>query len=135
MGKKLFISESERQYILNMHSAYKAKQSISEQTDNPDREFIRGIQNFLNERIKAGLVVDGLTDNNLTSKTAKAIQAYQKLLNQLNSKNPATPQIAEDGVWGSETWNAMPDSDKERCKTLIAKEGGIIDQFLNWLGF
>ena len=95
------------------------KRVISEQTE--ERNFIKGIQNFLNTKC-AKLVVDGKTGRN--SKTEKAISDYQGKIGLY----PA------DGVWGQATWDKMPEQDKALLKKLIAKEGGIIDEFLNWLG-
>ena len=95
------------------------KRVISEQTENIN--FIKGIQNFLNTK-GAKLVVDGKTGRN--SQTEKAIIKYQ-------SKIGLYPA---DGVWGSNTWAKMPEQDKALLEKLIAKEGGIIDEFLNWIG-
>ena len=39
-----------------------------------------------------------------------------------------------DGVWGPDTWNKMPPKDKKMLSDFIAKEGGLFDRFLNWLG-
>jgi peptidoglycan hydrolase-like protein with peptidoglycan-binding domain len=95
------------------------KRVISEQTEQ--REFIRGIQNFLNTK-GAKLVVDGKTGPN--SQTEGAISNYQAKIGVY----PA------DGVWGPDTWDKMPEKDKVLLKKLIAEEGGLIDEFLNWLG-
>lgn len=95
---------------------------ISEQTE--ERNFIKGVQRFLNKKLKLKpeLVVDGKTGPN--SKTSEAIEKYQSMIRVF----PA------DGVWGEQTWNSMPESDKKLLKDLIAEEGGLIDRFLNWLG-
>lgn len=90
---------------------------INEQSE--ETKFIRGVQNFLNQKINAGLVVDGKTGTN--SKTAEAIRKYQSMI----GLHPA------DGVWGYNTWMQMPEKDQKLLKSLIAKEGGIIDRFLN----
>ena len=95
------------------------KKVISEQTE--EKGFIRAVQNFLNKRIKANLMVDGKTGPN--SKTEAAIMKYQSMIG-------ATP----DGDWKQETWSKMSESDKKVLKQLVAKEGGLIDQFLNWIG-
>ena len=39
-----------------------------------------------------------------------------------------------DGVRGENNWNKMPEQDKKILKDLTAKEGGLVDTFLNWLG-
>jgi hypothetical protein len=92
---------------------------IKEQTE--ERNFIKGIQKFLNTK-GAKLAVDGKTGRN--SQTEKAIMDYQ-------SKIGVYPT---DGVWGPDTWDKMPSKDKELLKKLIAQEGGPIDMFLNWIG-
>lgn len=92
---------------------------INEQSE--EAKFIRGVQNFLNQKINAGLVVDGKTGPN--SKTAQAIKKYQSMIGLY----PA------DGVWGFNTWEQMPEKDQKLLKSLIAQEGGIIDRFLNWI--
>jgi hypothetical protein len=92
---------------------------INEQTE--EKNFIKGIQQFLNTK-GAKLMVDGKTGSN--SKTEQAIMDYQ-------SKIGVYPT---DGVWGETTWSKMPPKDKEKLKDLIADEGGLIDQFMNWIG-
>jgi peptidoglycan hydrolase-like protein with peptidoglycan-binding domain len=100
---------------------------ISEQSE--ERNFVKGVQKFLNaKKITGGnkqpLMVDGKTDNNLSSQTSQAIEKYQLMI----GVNPA------DGVWGPNTWEKMPSKDKSLLKDFVAKEGGIIDRFLNWVG-
>ena len=116
--KKIRVTESELKDII--------KKIVLEQDEDPNHEFIRGIQRFLNETLKPSpnLTVDGLTDHNLKSNTAKAIARYQ-------SKIGVYPT---DGVWGDDTWSKMPQMEKEKLKDLIAEEGGVISQFLNWIG-
>jgi hypothetical protein len=92
---------------------------ISEQTE--ERNFIKGVQRFLNTKGEK-LVVDGKTGRN--SETERAIIKYQ-------SKIGVYPT---DGVWGKDTWDKMPEKDKKLLKDIVAKEGGIIDRFLNWIG-
>jgi hypothetical protein len=92
---------------------------INEQTE--ERNFIKGVQRFLNTKGEK-LVVDGKTGRN--SETEKAIMNYQ-------SKIGVYPT---DGVWGMDTWKKMPEKDKKLLKELVAKEGGIIDRFLNFIG-
>lgn len=93
---------------------------INEQTE--ERNFIKAVQIFLNQKLNLKLVVDGRTGPN--SETAKAIQRYQTSINVF----PA------DGVWGHVTWSKMPEQDKKMLKDIIAKQGGLIDRFLNWIG-
>lgn len=95
------------------------KKVINEQTE--ERNFIKGIQQFLNTK-GAKLVVDGKTGSN--SKTEQAIMDYQ-------SKIGVYPT---DGVWGPDTWDKMPEKDKVLLKKLIAQEGGLFDRFLNFIG-
>lgn len=124
MSNKILISEEEKSRILNLHENFKTKGILNEQDDDPQHSFVRGVQKFLNEKIKAGLTVDGLTDNNMKSKTAQAIGKYQQNLGV----------YPVDGVWGPETWSKMTKEDKERLKDLVAEEGGLIDRFLRWIG-
>lgn len=112
MKKVIRLTESDLQRIV--------KRVINEQTE--ERDFIRGIQRFLNEKLKLNLEVDGKTGPN--SDTEKAIMKYQRLINCY----PA------DGVWGPNTWEKMSAPDRKKLKDMIAEEGGLLDQFINWLG-
>lgn len=120
MGKKVIrLTESDLNKIVT--------RVISEQTE--ERNFIKGIQKFLNTKKITGdnnqpLIPDGKTDNNLRSQTAQAISRYQ-------SKIGVFPA---DGNWGEDTWSKMSQQDRTMLKDLVAKEGGIIDRFLNWIG-
>lgn len=115
MGKKLVrLTESQLISVVNT--------VIKEQQDYIEHQFMRAVQNFLNEKIKANLKVDGLTGRN--SKTEQAIMKYQEMIGS----------YPIDGVWGKDTWSKMPELDKKRLKYLVAKEGGLIDMFLNWIG-
>ena len=119
MKKVIRLTESDLEKIVKI--------VINEQTE--ERNFIKGVQNFLNMKKITGdnkkpLVVDGRTDNNLTSQTAQAIEKYQAMIGLYPT----------DGVWGPNTWEKMPPKDQRLLKDLIAKEGGLIDRFLNWIG-
>lgn len=119
MGKVIRLTEADLTKIV--------ERVISEQS--AEREFVRAIQRFLISKKITGdnkqpLVVDGKTDNNLTSQTAQAISKYQKAIGCSRT----------DGVWGEETWNKMPPKDKQQLEDLVAEEGGLIDQFINWIG-
>lgn len=103
------------------------KRVISEQ--NMDRQFIRAIQRFLNNKKITGdnrqpLTVDGKTDINQTSQTSQAISRYQS---SIGCRRP-------DGVWGEETWSKMSPQDRKQLQDLVADEGGLMDRFLNWIG-
>jgi L-lactate utilization protein LutC len=113
MAKKIIrLTESELAKVIG--------KVITEQSE--ERNMTRAIQKFLNQKMRAGLVEDGKTGRN--SATEEAISKYQ-------SKIGVYPS---DGTWGENTWNKMPERDKKLLKDLIAKEGGPIDTFLNWLG-
>jgi peptidoglycan hydrolase-like protein with peptidoglycan-binding domain len=104
------------------------KRVISEQ--NVDRQYVKAIQRFLNSKKITGdkgipLFVDGATDNNLTSQTAQALSKYQRAIGCRST----------DGIWGEETWSKMPSNDQKQLKQLVADEGGLMDKFLNWIGF
>lgn len=119
MNKRIIISESERKTILNMHSTF--KKNLKEQSDEYEKEYIRAIQKFLNEKLKLNLKVDGLTGPN--SETSKAIQKYQQYIGV----------YPVDGVWGEITMDKMPTKDKQRLENLVAEEGGVMSQFINWV--
>jgi hypothetical protein len=63
MAKRFIITEEEKGDILSKYGL------INEQDNYENHTFIKGIQRFLNEKIRAGLKVDGLSDNNLKSET------------------------------------------------------------------
>jgi hypothetical protein len=112
MAKKVIrLTESDLTRIVN--------KVIKEQTE--ERNFVKGIQTFLNSK-GAKLTVDGKTGPN--SQTEKAIMAYQNKI----GVNPT------DGVWGPNTWDKMPEKDRVLLKKLIAQQGGLIDVFLNKIG-
>ena len=112
MTKKVIrLTESDLTRIVN--------KVIQEQTE--ERNFVKGIQTFLNST-GAKLTVDGKTGPN--SQTEKAIMAYQ-------NKIGVSPT---DGVWGPNTWDKMPEKDRVLLKKLIAQQGGLIDVFLNKIG-
>lgn len=113
MGKKVIrLTEADLAKVV--------KRVITEQSE--ERNMTRAVQKFLNKTMRAGLVEDGKTGRN--SATEAAISKYQ-------SKIGVYPA---DGVWGENTWNKMPEQDKKILKDLTAKEGGLVDTFLNWLG-
>jgi hypothetical protein len=128
MSKRFIISEEEKRDIRSRYGL------VNEQDDKPDHIFVRGIQRFLNEKLKIKLKVDGLTDINGNSETAKAIMRYQEMLNKLTSKTDEYRMpLTIDGNFGYETHKFMPLKDKQRLDDLVAEEGGVIDQFINWL--
>jgi hypothetical protein len=106
MSKRIIISEQEKNEILNQHNVY--KKMLNEQVDEHSK--IKAIQKFLNEKMKAGLTVDGKTGTG--SNTAKAISNYQSSIGV----------IPADGVWGEETTNKMPPADKKRLEDLKYQE-------------
>lgn len=112
MTKKIIrLTESDLVKIVN--------RVINEQDIREETKFKLAIQDFLNQKIKANLDVDGL----MGDKTSEAISKYQQLIG-------ADP----DGIWGQKTWNKMPENDKKLFKNLMAKRGGLIDKFLNFIG-
>lgn len=112
MGKRIIkLTENDLRHIV--------KRVVKEQTE--ETNFIKGVQQFLNTK-GAKLVVDGKTGRN--SNTEKAIMNYQHKIGVYPT----------DGVWGPNTWDKMPTKDKILLKDLVAKQGGILDRFLNWIG-
>ena len=125
MNKRILISEEEKIDILKMHNKAKSFYMLKEDESmvNPERQFVRGIQRFLNEKFPTlKLVVDGKTGSG--SKTEAAISKYQGMIGVIPS----------DGVWGPQTWEKMPPNDQKRLKWFIADEGGFMDKFFNWIG-
>ena len=125
MNQRTIISETERERILNMHNKAKSYFMLKEDEspEDPHRQFIRGIQRFLNEKFPGlKLVVDGKTGSG--SKTEAAIMKYQTVIGQ----------IPTNGVWTQETWEKMSPKDQKRLKWFIADEGGLMDKFFNWIG-
>jgi hypothetical protein len=113
MAKKIIrLTESELAKVIG--------KVITEQSE--ERNMTKAVQKFLNKIMRAGLVEDGKTGRN--SATEAAISKYQ-------SKIGVYPA---DGTWGENTWKKMPERDRKLLKDLMAKEGGPIDTFLNWLG-
>jgi peptidoglycan hydrolase-like protein with peptidoglycan-binding domain len=95
---------------------------IIKESDFEHENLIRGVQKFLNEKLKTRLKIDGKTGPN--SDTEKAISKYQLMIGV----------YPVDGIWGEITESKMPKRDAQRLKDLIAEEGGIIDTFLNNIG-
>jgi len=125
MNQRTIISETERERILNMHNKAKSYHMLKEDESmiDPNRQIIRGVQRFLNEKMPSlKLVVDGKTGPG--SKTEAAISKYQSMIGVIPS----------DGVWGRDTWEKMPPKDQKRLKWFIADEGGLMDKFFNWIG-
>jgi len=100
--KKIIISEKEKKNILEMH--YNNKNVVSEQSE--DTKNIKYVQEFLNQKLKAGLTVDGVTGD----KTKQAISKYQSMI----GVNP-------DGVWGYDTQTKMPQQDKKILDQIKSK--------------
>ena len=125
MSQRTIISETERERILKMHNKAKSYHMLKEDEsmEDPNRQIIRGVQRFLNEKMPSlKLVVDGKTGSG--SKTEAAISKYQSMIGVIPS----------DGVWGRDTWEKMPPKDQKRLKWFIADEGGLMDKFFNWIG-
>jgi hypothetical protein len=110
MSKRIVISEEEKKEILNKYSIN--RDTIVEQTE--DTDFIKAVQTFLNEKMKAGLTVDGRTGTN--SKTWNAISDYQTKIGV----------IPADGTWGDETWAKMPPEDSKRLKQIMYDQESIL---------
>jgi murein L,D-transpeptidase YcbB/YkuD len=110
MLQRFILSEEEKKTILNQHSSFKGK--LQEQTE--DTDFIKSVQTFLNEKMKAGLVVDGKTG--IHSKTANAISTYQTNIGL----------IPADGVFGKETWAKMPQEDSKRLKEIMYDQESLL---------
>lgn len=90
-----------------------------------ERDFVKGLQMFLNEKLKLipKLEIDGKTGPG--SNTEAAIEKYQSMIKVY----PA------DGVWGEQTTNKMPDNDKKMLKYFVSKtSGSLVDKVLNLIG-
>jgi hypothetical protein len=125
---KFTVSEEEKRQILEQHKSRGYKTSvISEQTETYNRNM--AIQCFLNKKgVKddAGqpLKMDGSIGNYPKSKTAQAIVKYQTMIKVYPT----------DGVWGPDTMEKMPESDKKIYKDCVAEHGDIFDKGLHMLG-
>jgi len=95
MNKRILVSESEKERILNMHESFKQGKLINEQSE--EREHTRAVQKFLNDKrvLNAGLETDGKTGPG--SKTEAAIIKLQEKIGVYPT----------DGVWESETEEAL----------------------------
>jgi hypothetical protein len=125
--KKFTLTEEERKEILEQHKSHGYKTIINEQSETINMN--KAIQCFLNKKgIKddAGqpLKVDGSIGRYPNSKSAQAIVKYQEMIKSY----PA------EGVWGNNTMNKMPESDKKIYKQCISDHGDIIDKGRHWLG-
>ncbi len=119
MGKIVKLTESQlKQVIDNL---------VLEQSE--ERDFIRAVQRFLNEKFKNDktfkpLKIDGLTGPN--SATENAISKYQTMVKVYPS----------DGVWGDNTWEGMAKNAPNDVKLLekyMSEEGGPMDKIIYWV--
>ena len=102
------------------------KRVIQEQDENYKANIT--IQCFLNKKgIKDGsgqpLKLDGSIGTLPNSKSAQAIAKYQSKIG-----------VEADGVWGYDTGQKMPNSDKETFKQCASDHGDFIDKAMHWLG-
>lgn len=109
-NKKIIISESERQEILNQHG--KHGYNISEQAADLNRK--KAIQCFLTKKGLYKGEIDGL----MGDKSKAAVQQYQ-----VNARVYPT-----DGVWGPETEKKMNDADKKIFKQCQTEHGDLMDK-------
>ena len=102
------------------------KRVVLEQTETIN--YNKAIQCFLNKKgIKDSsnrpLDVDGSIGTYPKSKATQAIAKYQQMIG-----------INSDGVWGNDTNEKMPKSDKIIFKQCISDYGDILDKGAHWLG-
>lgn len=115
-GKKLVIENFDKLVNTKLGDA---KPLLREQTE--EANITKSIQCFLNKRMNAGLVVDGLAGDN----TSKAVEKYQSNIGVF----PA------DGILGPDTKDKMPQSDVKILEECINEHSDIIDKVLRWFGF
>jgi len=120
------LSEEEKKDILEQHRSRGYKSSINEQ--NETANINKAIQCFLNKKgitddSNQSLKIDGLIGNYPKSKSAQAIVKYQVMIDSYPS----------EGVWGPDTMNKMPQSDKKMFKQCVSDHGNIFDKGLHWL--
>lgn len=119
MGKKIIrLTEGDLMSIV--------KRVISEQTETHNTNM--AIQCFLNKKgIKndAGQSVkmDGRIGNLPNSESAQAIATYQGKIG-----------VAQDGVWGYNTYIKVPPKDKVIFKQCVSDHGDIFDKGLHFFG-
>jgi hypothetical protein len=125
MGKRLIVTEFEKNSILSMHESFKNK-IILKESEYPS--YNMAIQCFLigkgiTDDSGKTLVKDGSIGRLPSSKSAQAIAKYQDTIG-----------VTSDGVWGNETMEKMPASDKTKLKQCISDEGDLFDKFVHWVG-
>ena len=104
--KRIIISDEEKNMIRKMHESFKNKNRVLIEQSDENKE-LKYIQEFLNQKIKANITVDGKTG----PKTNEAISNYQSSIGVY----PA------DGVWGYETQKKMPPQDKKMLEDIKSK--------------
>lgn len=125
MGKRLIISEEERKNILNQHKSERIK--LHEQSETYTANKI--VQCFLNKKgitddNNQKITIDGSIGNYPKSKSAQAIFKYQSKIG-----------VETDGVWGRNTMEKMPPSDKKIYDECTSEYESLIDKGLRYLGF
>jgi len=104
------------------------KRVIKEQSDMTTYNYNMAVQCFLNKKgIKDDsgqtLKMDGSIGNYPKSKTAQAIVKYQSKIG-----------VDSDGVWGPDTMDKMPESDKTIYKQCKSDNGDIFDKGAHFFG-
>ena len=104
--KKYIITEAQLKNVID--NIINEQEVITE--DDRAMHFMMAVQEFLNYKLKANLVVDGKTGP--MSKTEDAIMKYQEMIG-----------ANDDGVWGEETMKRMPQQDKQMFEKFKKKHG------------
>ena len=104
------------------------KRVIKEQSEMTNYNYNMAVQCFLNKKgIKDNsgqiLKMDGSIGNYPKSKTAQAIVKYQSMIG-----------ATDDGVWGPDTMDKMPEADKTIYKQCKSDNGDIFDKVVHGFG-
>lgn len=114
--KKIIITESQIKKVIDI---VLKERRINEQNELTNQTI--AVQKFLNEKLKLGLTVDGLTGRG--SKTSQGIAKYQTMLGV----------YPVDGVWGDNTYQKMPPADKQLFDKFSSESDDIFDTMTNQL--
>lgn len=121
MNKRIIISESERQSILNLHTSYKNKLNEETPLDTKDnatpfsqatldktKELSQKISNIKPSDSTPAPVTDRKVDCTSTKNSARCKQKVLDVQVKINDKcKTITQKLVEDGIFGNNTYNSI----------------------------
>ena len=130
MNKRIIISESERQSILNLHTSYKNKLNEVESAFSQDaldrsKELSQKISNIkTSDSTPAPVTPAPVTDRKVDcTSTKNPARCKQKVLDvqvKINDKcKTITQKLVEDGIFGNNTYNSI-----KTCTGMDLSSGG-----------